>query len=585
MFTGIIFTVFIVPLGCLLFGLYYYFNNVYNKFLDVIRTNYVPDSLEVKDPIILHVESGKIPSWLNGIMYRIGPGKFNIQQEDGSIFSIRHAFDGLPFMHRFEVNGETQTLKYNSRLLAKSVESSIEQKTYKGMIFFGHQPYMNFSRWLSNFWARIYNLVLFPEAYETLPPDGQMVGVTATPNFPLPASLKSEKETVLVAKTDANVLQKVHAETLEPQRIFSYSDFDKNLNGQFSAAHHQWDPSTNESYNFTLATVPRPKLVVFKISETGETTVVAAITHRDDQSPINPAYIHSFWLTENYLIIPESPLIVKNRGMDMLMNGSFISSMSWNSDAPTYLHVFKRNNPDYPSKSGLVASIPVPSFYTFHVGNAFESPCPTTKDIRLVLDCASFSNGDILHQLHTFGVPRGKGPYVSPSQQTQLNGITNPPDYQMSFGDLVRFELNLDQKTMVSVKTLAENVEFPRFNQAYSMKANHQYVYGCHLSRFTEKKDQSVHLVKIDLNNLSTKLYGHEGYGCSEPIFVPRPESKEEDDGVLLSLVNDFNQCCYFVIVDAKHLKEIARVKIGEFTAITFHGSYIDHEFESINVN
>lgn len=118
-------------------------------------------------------------------------------------------------MHRFEVNGATQTLKYNSRMLAKSLETKIKNKTFKGLIFFGHIPEMTFPEWLYNFYVRFNHLILFPKSRHDGRPDGQAVGVTVTPNFPLPARIKkTDNENVLVSKTDANVLQKIHAETL-----------------------------------------------------------------------------------------------------------------------------------------------------------------------------------------------------------------------------------------------------------------------------------------------------------------------------------------------------------------------------------
>lgn len=145
----------------------------------------------------------------------LGPGRFNIEQRDGSVFNIRHAFDGLPFMHRFQVNGSTQTLTYSSRMLAKSLEDSIKDKSCNGLVFFGHIPEMSFLQWLHNFYFRFYSLILSPQAAHLKSPSGQSVGVTVTPNFPLPANVeKRENEHVLVSKTDANVLQKVDPETL-----------------------------------------------------------------------------------------------------------------------------------------------------------------------------------------------------------------------------------------------------------------------------------------------------------------------------------------------------------------------------------
>ncbi|KAI9480627.1 MAG: carotenoid oxygenase [Benjaminiella poitrasii] len=576
-----IFTVVFLILLC-----YCCYNDIYYKFRSILLLTELHNTPEVPIPTLLELQGGQIPSWLTGVMYRIGPGRFNIQQVDGSIFSIRHVFDGLPFMHRFELDGQSQTVKYNSRCLAKTFESRIQTRSFKGILFFGHVSDMTFFEWLYHFFARVANQVVYVMWGRHDCPDGQIVGVTATPNFPLPASLdKSKDDHVLVSKTDANVLQKIHAETLEPQHLFDYASFDKHLWGQLTAAHHQRDPVTKEVFNFVLRIVPFPRLIVFKTSENGETTVLANITRRHDQTPFTASYIHSLWLTKNYIIIPESPLTFKDRGRNLLMNGSVVSSMHWDENASAYFHLIRRRHSSR-EKEGLVASIRASAFFCFHVGNAFESTCPVTSDALLVLDCASFSSGDVMHQLHQFGAPpqlKASHFLKSLEKNRPLNGITNPPHPQLEFGNLVRYTLNVQKVEMVSMTTFVENIEFPRFNQDYIMRPEHRYLYGCQLCNSTE----SCCLIKVDLNTSATKTYcSRYGHSCSEPVFVPKPEGTEEDDGVLLSLVNDsVRDCCYLVIVDAKDMKELACIKIGEFTAITFHGSYVDHEFESINVN
>lgn len=376
---------------------------------------------------------------------------------------------------------------------------------------------------------------------------------------------------------------KLNCLLLEPQHIFNYTSYDKRVDGPLSAAHHQFDPITKEIFNFTLTMGSKPRMIVFRTTEDGKTTILANITHRFDKSPFQAPYIHSLWLTKNYVIIPESPLTFQDKGKNMLLNGSVLSSMTWDAKAPTWCHVIRRHL-DRSDQDGLIASIPVPGFFTFHVGNAFESVCGTTGDTMLTLDCASFANGDILHQLHAFGTPHRKGSTDSPKQSTFFKGISNPPKRQIGFGDFIRYKLNLNQSKLVSMDTFATNVEFPRFNQAYAMKEECQYVYGSQLHGFTDKTDGSGGLIKMDLKNNVIKTYGEEGYTCSEPIFVPRPNTEKEDDGVLLSLVNNFD-CCYLIVVDALDMHELARIRIGQFTAVTFHGSYVDHEFESVNVN
>lgn len=198
------------------------YDNVYKRYQTVFSPYELIDTPEFQTPIDLNLTSGSVPAWLNGIMYRVGPGKFNIKQTDGSTFSIKHAFDGLPFMHRFEINGSTQTLKYNSRLLAGTVECNIREKSYKGLVFFGHVPTVSFFKWLQEAYYRIAIMVLKIDSVNgDSEPDSHSVGVTASTNFPLPSDWAKE-DRVLVSKTDANILQKINADTLSKYNIYIY---------------------------------------------------------------------------------------------------------------------------------------------------------------------------------------------------------------------------------------------------------------------------------------------------------------------------------------------------------------------------
>ncbi|KAG1357526.1 hypothetical protein G6F62_001532 [Rhizopus arrhizus] len=529
---------------------------------------------ECQDRITLEKVSGQLPSWLNGVMYRVGPGVFNIKQKNGITYTIRHAFDGLPMVHRFQLNGSTQTITYNSRHTAKSLEKEISSGADKGLVFFGHVPEVSFLTWLINWIVRLNNLILRPKPIHLTKPDGKSVGVTVTPNYTLPAGVSMNNglsKKSLVAKTDANVLQKLHAETLVSELVFSYKDYDPHLNGPFSAAHHQFDPETNELFNFSLHLFPKPKMTVFKTSKEGQTTLLAEITHRkSDHSEFQASYIHSFYLTKNYVIIPESPLVYGDQGLNALLQGAVLSSMRWIDQAPLYFHVIHRN------EGGLVASIPAPAFYTFHVANAFEE-VSLDGDLLLHLDSSAFSDGDIIYQVRNFG-----GTFLQDDlslKRTKFNGFTFPPFQQTSFGHLTRHTLNLNQRTAVFAHILAENIEFPRFHQELIGKP-YRFVYGC---RIIHDK-RSTGLAKVDVSNQSVIQHQESGYEYSEPIFVPHPQAKNEDDGVLLSLANH-TECCYLVILNAIDMKELARFKIGQFTAITFHGSFVDYAFKSINLN
>ncbi|KAI8390964.1 carotenoid oxygenase [Radiomyces spectabilis] len=529
------------------------------------------------------------------IVGNTGPGTFTFECKNGASIAIQHAFDGLPFMHRFELSASQQKVRYNSRNLASQVEKDIIATGETQGIFFGHMPLFSVWQHIKTLIYRFDRMVLRPPKWRDISPSSQMVGVTATPNYPLPPGANgSDDAHVLVSKTDANMMQHIHSDTLEPQQLFDYGDFHDQLQGNLSAAHHQYDPETNTIYNITLDLMTSA-LTVFSIDGSGKTTVLAKITHRLDKkkSRIRPAYIHSFWLTKEFIIIPEAPLYYTYAGIGLLAGGPALSCFHWDPQAPTYLHVIRRR-----SNVCHVASIAVDPFFTFHVGSAWDEWNEDEKDHIIELNCSAYSNGDILYQVHSFGNPLRSGTdpavYRANSFQTPdpLTGVPLPPTRQSSFGDFRRYVIRLNSTTCES-GTIVANVEFLRYRQDPTLSP-HQYMYGCQFERASMSNSERYSLIKVDIRSGTvTAKYDHDGYLCSEPIFAPKPGAIEEDDGVLLSFVNQFRSLssspqqdrCFLVVLDAKTLKEVARCHIGSFTANTFHGSFVNERFENVSIN
>ena len=62
----------------------------------------------------------------------------------------------------------------------------------------------------------------------------------------------------------------------------------------------------------------------------------------------------------------------------------------------------------------------------------------------------------------------------------------------------------------------------------------------------------------------------------SEAVFVPAPDARAEDEGLLLSLVYDSSKDESFVLVlDANNMAEVARAYTGMRCSVTFHGQFI----------
>lgn len=67
---------------------------------------------------------GKLPEWLEGVLYRTGPGHYN------SSFEIQHWFDGKALNHRFWISGKKGIVRYRSRF-ACSDQMKKEEKEGK----------------------------------------------------------------------------------------------------------------------------------------------------------------------------------------------------------------------------------------------------------------------------------------------------------------------------------------------------------------------------------------------------------------------------------------------------------------------
>lgn len=93
-------------------------------------------------------------------------------------------------------------------------------------------------------------------------------------------------------------------------------------------------------------------------------------------------------------------------------------------------------------------------------------------------------------------------------------------------------------------------------------------------------------VVKIDLSlstadsgdcTVACRMYGEDCYG-SEPIFVAREVATEEDDGYLLTYVNnEKTQDSHFVVMDAKSptLQIVAAVKLPRTVPQGFHSIFL----------
>ena len=86
------------------------------------------DSVAETPEFVEAVVEGKIPAWLQGSLYRVGPGKFDIKGDaNNPIVTFRHWFDGLSLLHEFRIQPAGR-VQYRSRFLSKEYEELIKKR-------------------------------------------------------------------------------------------------------------------------------------------------------------------------------------------------------------------------------------------------------------------------------------------------------------------------------------------------------------------------------------------------------------------------------------------------------------------------
>ncbi|RUP49150.1 carotene dioxygenase [Jimgerdemannia flammicorona] len=643
---------------------------------------------EILDPVKINV-AGSLPSWLGGVLYRTGPGKFNIPLGDNSMYHIQHPFDGLSLVHRFEFDGSSNTVTYNSRYTAKGVEKRIIERD-NTLLFFGPDPCKTVFDKISSVFHHITGMGKIRDRQDN-DPSSEIINVAVTPNYPIPRGERFEGlgSQGLVVKTDANMVQVLDEVTLEPKKIFTYTDFEPDIIGQLSAAHHQEDPATGETVNFVMEMGAMVQFHVFSVSPSGVTTKFEPIYQNlvdpdEKRSALKPAYVHSFSMTEKYIVVPNYPYWFSYGGLSTLWHGSIYESFFWDGTKPTLFHVLDRETKKH------VATFQADAYFAFHTVGAWDEEDIDGDDV-IVFDVCAYESADIIGASFGYGKKTGDGEAASTengrksrrgsaaglengraSRRGSAAGLENGrtsrrgstvgmengrwsrrgsaagiklakmdeeklsflvappptprhPTFQDNMDDdeerppvrpseVRRYRLEGVNKVAYAqadesgaytkykrphadYTVVAEDVELPRMDPRRTCKP-YRYVYGVCDSEYGDSYANAssagliTGLIKADTEagpSASLK-WDKPGCSCSEPIFIPDPESDVEDHGVILSIVNVKGEgtrkdSCFMLVLDAKDMSEIAKADIGEYNAATFHGSFRDAAGRNVAIN
>ncbi|CAN1784995.1 Carotenoid cleavage dioxygenase 8 homolog B, chloroplastic [Linum perenne] len=462
---------------------------------------------------------GHIPLWLSGTYLRNGPGLWHVGD-----YNFRHLFDGYATLAK--LNFHDGRLIFGHR--------QIESDAYKA--------------------AKKNNKLCYREFSEVPKTDSFLSYIGDMANLFSGASLTDNANTGVVKLGDGRVVCLTETQkgsiVVDPNNLdtigkFEYTD---SLGGLIHSAH----PIVTESEFLTLLPdLIRPGYLVVRMEAgSNERKVIGRVDCRGGPSP---GWVHSFPVTEHYVVVPEMPLRYCAQNL-LKAEPTPLYKFRWYPESKAFMHIMCK------ASGNIVASVEVPLFVTFHFINAYEEKDEDGRVTAVIADCCEHSaDTTILENLKLQNL-------------RSFIGIDALPDAKVG-----RFRIPLDGSPKGELEAALEPEEHGRgmdmcsINPAFLGK-KYRYAYACGAQRPCNFPNT---LTKIDLMEKKAKNWYDEGTIPSEPFFVARPGATEEDDGVVISMVSEKDGGGYAVLLDGKTFEEIARARFPYGLPYGLHGCWV----------
>ena len=259
-----------------------------------------------------------------------------------------------------------------------------------------------------------------------------------------------------------------------------------------------------------------------------------------------PAYIHGFGMTKKYFIITAGPLVVVPIEL-LFWKRPYIENHQWRPQDGASIWVIDK------ATGKVKAHFNTDPFFCFHHVNAWE------EGNEVVMDINAYDDASIIQKY-----------YLRELEQ---------PNLELPFGTIRRFRLNLATKK-ADVQILSDAcIELPRIDyNRFNTDSSYQFVYG--VSVHPEQRQGFYNsLVKISSQTGQNTYWAQKDCYPGEPVFYPSPNSKNDEEGILLSIVLDTGSASSFLLIlDATTMQEIARAELPDPVVYGFHGEFFPYK-------
>jgi len=438
---------------------------------------------------------GELPPWLIGSLLRTGPAKW-----DWGESTMRHWFDGAAMLHRFGFEGGE--VSYANRFL--------EGRAYRAAREQGEIAYSEFATDPCRSLFKRVSMAFDPES-----------GLSDNCNVNL---VKLGER--FIAMTETPIPIQFDPDTLAAAGV-AYEP-----PGILTTAHPHLERSTGGMLNYAAKLGPRNEYRFFHLApDSTEPEVIAKLKVRD------PAYMHSFGLTERWLVLTEFPLVVNPLRL-ALSGRPYIENYRWEPERGTRITLLDRRTGEAKGPFECEAR------FAFHHVNAYED------GDRVVADICTFEDASIVEDLYLDRLRDGK-PVAEPR--------------------LERFLISPDSGEVEVSRLADEPIDLPRINYGRCHERRHRYVWGVGQG----SGSWLDRVVKVDVDTGEASVWSEEGCYPGEPVFVAEPGAEGEDEGALLSIVLDGRrETSFLLVLDAHSLAERARAEVPHHIPFGFHGQY-----------
>ncbi len=435
---------------------------------------------------------GTLPPWLSGSLLRTGPAKFEVGAD-----RMRHWFDGHAMLHRFTI--ADGSVSYGNRFLESRAHRRGEEAGRIVMSEFATDPCRSLYRRVQS---------LFRPALT----DNGNVNVAR-----LGERFLALTETPLPIEFDPATLRSAGVAYRPP--------------GQLTTAHPHADHD-DAMLNYAAKLGPRSSYRFFRVDPaTATPRVIASLPVRE------PSYMHSFGLTERWLVLAEFPYVVNP--LHLALSGRpYIENYRWKPELGTRFTLVARDGGE------TITGFHADPCFGFHHINAFE------RDGEVVVDLCAFEDAQIVQDLYLDNLRSG----APLSQATPT-----------------RFRLSLGDRAVTRERLADGGLELPRINYRRCNGRPYRYAWGNDTgpSGWLEK------IVRIDVETGAATAWSQPGCYPGEPVFVAAPGATDEDDGVLLSVVLDAeSERSFLLVLDAATLAPLARAVVPHAIPFGFHGQF-----------